>query len=141
MARFEFQRLHFARRFAALAALAYCSLRSRRAPRDAHTPRAARCALRAPHVLVCYEKKVPTASFLTFNGYILRHFCVFQPLLTPNMPAELCNLLICTLYNFHPNDCLLGSSGGLWRPLEVPTASFLTFNGYISRIFAFFSLY
>jgi len=59
MARFEFQRLHFARRFAALAALAYWSLRSRRAPRDAHTPRAARCALRAPHVLVCYEKKGP----------------------------------------------------------------------------------
>ena len=88
------------------------------------------------------RKKVPTASLFTFNGYIWRRFCVFQPLLTPNMPAELCNLLICTLYNFHPNDSLLGlASGGLWRPLEasqVPTASFLTFNGYILRHFCVF---
>ena len=67
----------------------------------------------------------------------MRHFCVFQPLLTPNMPSELCNLLICTLYNFHPNDCLLGlASGGLWRSQRLvfllSTAIFRVFLRFLA---------
>ena len=118
---------------------ARCARAARRAMRTRRVLRDARCA---HHTSWCVMgKKVPTASFL--RHFVFASFLRFSASTDSKYASRA--LQFAYMYSIQLSSLLLSTWFGLWRPLErpleVPTASFFTFNGYISRVFAFFSLY